>query len=92
MGNEGINKFAQMLDGRSRTINEKPPAFDLGTMQSDLSLKLRMFPITIPPSDYLVCQAVNAGIGLVGGDTVLCAWVGRDVVIIDRISTIDEEV
>lgn len=61
MGNEGINKLAGILQGRMKSMAEKPAALDIGQIGSDMSLTTNQFPQPIPKSDYLVCRQLTLG-------------------------------
>jgi hypothetical protein len=50
----GTAQLARTLDGRMRQRAERPPATDLGTLETGLALRLDHFGALIPPSDYLV--------------------------------------
>lgn len=61
MSHEGANLLARVLDGRVKSLTNKPPIMDFGTIQDDMSLKLDKFPPPIPQGDYLVCRSVQLG-------------------------------
>jgi len=82
MGSEGINRLASVLQGRMRTIGDKPQELDFGVIQEDMSLLMNRFPKPIPQKDYVVCGRAR---GINPGDRVLAAWVGDDVCVIDVI-------
>lgn len=77
----GVNKLAQVIAERIARQTQRPDALELGTIQSDMSLKLDRFAIPIPKGEYLVCQRLT----FTPGNRVLVAWVnnGTDPVIID---------
>lgn len=52
----GINRLARAMDSRMKSHAYSPPALELGTIQSDGSLKLDTFSATIPKSDYLILR------------------------------------
>lgn len=62
-GNPGLNKLAQVLDGRSgeRELSGSALVLDFGTIQADMSLLTDTFPVPIPRSDYLVCRHLTLG-------------------------------
>lgn len=55
----GINRLARVLDSRMTQRLQRPDVLELGTIQSDMSLKLDRFPIPIPKEDYLVCRTLT---------------------------------
>ena len=57
MANEGINRFARVLDGRMHRHEDKPPILDFGEIQENMSLRTNNFPEAIPQSDYIVCRS-----------------------------------
>ncbi|MDR2044147.1 MAG: hypothetical protein LBQ15_07230 [Clostridium sp.] len=59
--NEGINKLAQTLQGRMKSLDDKPPILDFGVIQDDMSLLTNKFPLPIPQKDYMVCRSVQWG-------------------------------
>ncbi len=61
MGNEGINRLAEVLQNRMRGISDKPQVLDFGVIQSDMSLLTNKFPVPIPQSDYMVCRQLTLG-------------------------------
>ena len=94
MGNEGINRLARALDGRSKEHGDKPALLDFGEIRKDRSLVTNEFPCPIPQSDYMVCRLATRNpqrdkqqeVTPIGpGDRVLVVWVGDDAVVIDRI-------
>lgn len=84
-GNQGINRLARTLAERMGEQSLQPPAYDLGTINADLTLKTDRFPVAIPPDDYLVCSGAVSRV--VAGARVLVLWVndGTDPVIIDTV-------
>ncbi len=61
MGNEGINKLAEVLQSRMHGISDKPQVLDFGVIQEDMSLLTNKFPVPIPQSDYMVCRQMTLG-------------------------------
>ncbi len=50
----GASKLAQVIAERIASQTQSPDALELGTIQSDMSLKLDRFAVPIPKGDYLV--------------------------------------
>jgi hypothetical protein len=61
MENEGINRLARVMDGRTKYHNARPPLLDFGEIQKDMSLLTNKFPLPIPQTDYVVCRSVQWG-------------------------------
>ena len=61
MASEGVNHLARVMQGRMTELDDKPPFFDFGTIQEDMSLLTDSFPRPIPPQDYVVCRSVALG-------------------------------
>lgn len=61
MGNEGVNKLAMVMQGRMKSVTEKPVMLDIGQINGDMSLTTNQFPQTVPQSDYLVCRQLTLG-------------------------------
>lgn len=80
----GVNKLAQVIAERIARQTQRPDALELGTIQSDMSLKLDRFAVPIPEREYLICKKLQSA-PLSPGNRVLVAWVnnGIDPVIID---------
>lgn len=78
----GVNKLAWVIKEQIARQTQQPDVLELGTIQSDMSLKLDRFAVPIPQGEYLVCRSLTQ---LSSGDRVLCAWVNDDIdpVIID---------
>lgn len=59
----GINSLAHVLQNRMSTVmnSNMKNVCDIGTVQPDGSLMLRMFPIPIPAGQYLVCRSLTFG-------------------------------
>ncbi|WP_148222341.1 hypothetical protein [Caldicellulosiruptor hydrothermalis] len=56
MANSGASKLAQVLIERIATQTQKADVLELGTIQSDMSLKLDRFSVPIPQGEYLVAE------------------------------------
>ena len=54
--NSGANKLAQVIAERISTQTARPDALELGTIQSDMSLKLDRFAVPIPQGEYLIVE------------------------------------
>lgn len=54
--NSGVSKLAQVISERIAAQTQRPDALELGTIQSDMSLKLDRFAAPIPKGDYLVVE------------------------------------
>lgn len=54
--NSGASKLAQVIAERIANQTQGPDALELGTIQSDMSLKLDRFAVPIPQGDYLVVE------------------------------------
>lgn len=59
----GINDLAKVIQGRMGTVIDAKVknVCDIGTVQTDGSLSLRMYPIPIPAGQYLVCRSLTLG-------------------------------
>ena len=84
--NAGANKLATVIQERMLKINTKPPVLDFGKIQADHSLRTNMFPISIPPADYLICKSSPLDPDPQPGDSVMVAWVQNDAVVLGVIS------
>ena len=89
MGNSGTNMLARMLDARMKAHGERSPFADFGSILGDMGLLLNCFPVTIPASDYVVCDSARHR--LIPGVRVFVVWAGDDAVVIDTIGAIDTE-
>lgn len=58
-GNKGVNRLARALDKRMQTMSASLDELELGTIQSDMSLKLDGFAAPIPKGHYLVCRSLT---------------------------------
>ncbi|MCL6597933.1 MAG: hypothetical protein K6T81_04265 [Alicyclobacillus macrosporangiidus] len=58
-GNKGVNRLARALDARMQAVSSSPDELELGTIQSDMSLKLDGFGAPIPQGHYLVCRSLT---------------------------------
>lgn len=56
MTNSGASKLAQVIAERISTQTARPDALELGTIQSDMSLKLDRFGVPIPQGEYLIVE------------------------------------
>lgn len=56
MANSGANKLAQVIAERISTQTAMPDALELGTIQSDMSLKIDRFAVPIPQGEYLISE------------------------------------
>ncbi len=86
-GNPGINKLAQVLNQRMRAFHddiENDIKIDFGHIGADWNLRPNSMPISIPNGEYKLCQTVQNTLS--AGDAVLLAWVGKDVVVIDKLA------
>ena len=83
MANEGINRLARALDGRSKKHGQKPPLLDFGAIQTNRSLKINSFPRSIPFGDYVSCIGIPEII--TSPIRVLVCWVGDDATVIQKI-------
>lgn len=61
MGGEGINRLADVLQGRMSAMGDKPQVLDFGVIQGDMSLLTNRFPRPIPQKDYVVCRQLTLG-------------------------------
>lgn len=52
----GTNKLAQVLTERITIQTQRPDALELGTIRSDMSLKLDRFAVPIPKGEYLIAD------------------------------------
>lgn len=52
----GVSALAGTFQQLARQEYEAPPMFDFGVIQDDYSLLTNTYPVSIPPSDYLVCR------------------------------------
>lgn len=85
MVNSGAAKLAKVIAERINTQTAKPDALELGTIKSDLSLKLDRFAVPIPKGEYLITRRLETS--LKPGDRILVAWVnnGIDPVVVDEV-------
>ena len=56
MANSGASKLAQVIAERISTQTSMPDALELGTIQSDMSLKIDRFAVPIPKGEYLISE------------------------------------
>ena len=56
MANSGASKLAQVIAERISTQTAMPDALELGTIQSDMSLKIDRFAVPIPKGEYLISE------------------------------------
>ncbi len=79
----GVSKLAQVISERIASQTQRPDVLELGTIQSDMSLKLDRFAVSIPAGEYLLC----AGLTLQAGDRILVGWVNdhTDPVILAKV-------
>ena len=56
MANSGASKLAQVIAERISTQTARPDALELGTIQSDMSLKIDRFAVPIPRGEYLIAD------------------------------------
>ena len=54
--NSGASKLAQVIAERISSQTAKPDALELGTIQSDMSLKIERFAVPIPRGEYLIVE------------------------------------
>ena len=54
--NSGASKLAQVIAERINSQTAKPDALELGTIQSDMSLKIDRFAVPIPKGEYLISE------------------------------------
>lgn len=54
--NSGASKLAQVIAERISTQTAMPDALELGTIQSDMSLKIDRFAVPIPQGEYLISE------------------------------------
>jgi hypothetical protein len=82
---DGFNKLARELQEYVKGLieYERPIAFDYGTIQSNMGLRLNNFTAIIPSGTYTVCRSASEL--LQPGNRVLVAWVGSDPCVIDLI-------
>lgn len=59
MANSGVSKLAQVIAERISSQTQRPDALELGTIQSDMSLKLDRFAVPIPKGEYLICRSLT---------------------------------
>jgi len=56
LANSGASKLAQVIAERISTQTAMPDALELGTIQSDMSLKIDRFAVPIPKGEYLITE------------------------------------
>lgn len=56
MVNSGASNLAQVIAERISIQTARPDALELGTIQSDMSLKLDRFAVPIPRGEYLIAE------------------------------------
>lgn len=56
MASNGASKLAQVIAERIASQTQRPDALELGTIQSDMSLKLDRFAVPIPRGEYLIAE------------------------------------
>jgi len=56
LSNSGASKLAQVIAERISSQTDRPDALELGTIQSDMSLKLDRFAVPIPKREYLIAD------------------------------------
>lgn len=56
MASNGASKLAQVIAERIASQTQRPDALELGTIQSDMSLKLDRFAVPIPRGEYLITE------------------------------------
>jgi len=54
--NSGTSKLAQVIAERISSQTARPDALELGTIQSDMSLKIDRFTVSIPQGEYLISE------------------------------------
>jgi len=54
--NSGASKLAQVIAERISSQTARPDALELGTIQSDMSLKIDRFAVPIPQGEYLISE------------------------------------
>lgn len=54
--NSGASKLAQVIAERISSQTARPDALELGTIQSDMSLKLDRFAVPMPRGEYLISE------------------------------------
>lgn len=54
--NQGANRLARSIMQRISDQTSGPSSIELGTIQSDMGLRLDRFAVAIPQGDYLVCR------------------------------------
>jgi len=54
--NSGASKLAQVIAERISSQTARPDALELGTIQSDMSLKIDRFAVSIPQGEYLISE------------------------------------
>ena len=57
--NQGLNRFARVIQGRMQQSSVQPPIIDIGQINGDFSLTTNLFPLPIPVSDYLICRSIS---------------------------------
>lgn len=58
-GNEGISRFAAVMDARMRQSASKPLVLDFGSIGGNYELTTNTFPVPIPAADYSICRHVG---------------------------------
>ena len=89
MAYDGINRLGRVLQGRMKEMSSTAPNVDLATIRSDLALVLDdCEDIIIPRDEYNVMNTSDCEYDrwrLRGGDRVVIAWIGSDVVVLGKL-------
>lgn len=79
----GINRLANVIDGRMQRQAYAPPSLDLGTVKKNGSLVTDTFPETVSKGEYSVLEGFRDN----GKDTrVLVAWAGGEAVVVGKLA------
>lgn len=80
----GLSKLAGLMKGLAKDQIPVSKLIELGTIQSNKSLKTDSFGVAIPKSDYLALSHLEDE-HLKSGDRVLVAWADNDAIILGKI-------
>ena len=81
MADECVNRLALILDGRMKTLDERPPLLDFGEIKGN-TLLTDSFPVPISKNDCVIC---GEELAWESGRRVLVAWVGDTAVVVSAI-------
>ena len=87
-GNGGAAQFVEALRLAVQGKTNPERIADFGTINSDYSLVMDSFSVTIPRGEWSMIRQPTAGTdsGLKPGDRVMVAWVGNEAVVIGSIT------